>query len=535
MRRLSSMQLHGNNIVACQTSSLGQETFRAYDPRAGQAIEPAFHEATPQEVDRALEAADAAAAKLRRITPNQMTDFLMKVREEIGAIGDVLIERAMEETGLDEARLRGERDRTMNQIKLFADIVREGSWVDARIDTALPDRKPLARPDIRRMLQPIGPVVVFGASNFPLAFSVAGGDTVSAFAARNPVVVKAHPAHPGTSELVGSAILRAVEKTGMPPGTFSMLQSKKPEISIALVTHPNTKAVGFTGSLRAGRALFDAAARRPDPIPVYAEMGSVNPVFVLPGVLESKQDSIAEGLFRSVTLGVGQFCTCPGLVFGLENDRFRQFEKKLAETFQQGSPATMLNPAIAKVYSENFEKAMNVHGIEHYVGSREADAQRTEGRPGLLIADSQTWRENHVLHEEIFGPATVVVHCGSDTELLEAAHALEGTLTATIHGTAEELSRQSELIDVLSRKAGRLIFNGYPTGVEVGYAMHHGGPYPATTDEKFTSVGATAIYRFARPVCYQAFPQEVLPLELQDANPRGIWRTVDGRLTRDSL
>ncbi len=498
-------------------------------------MEPSFREATEEEVNRALELADRAAVELRGFEAERIVDFLQAVREEISGIGDALIERADQETALGLDRLRGERERTLNQIKLFADIVKEGSWVDARIDTALPDRKPLARPDIRRMLQPIGPVAVFGASNFPLAFSVAGGDTVSAFAARNPVVVKAHPAHPGTSELVGNAIQRAVKARSMPEGTFSMLHSKAPEVSLALTRHPMTRAVGFTGSQRAGRALFDAAAQRPNPIPVYAEMGSVNPVFVLPDALKSKGPGIAEGLFRSVLLGVGQFCTSPGLVFAVENGSFREFREKLIEAFEQAPPGTMLNPAISKGYADKLKSVAGVNRVESHAAARASDPQRTEGQPGVLVTDSETWRQNKELHEEIFGPATVVVHCGSHAELLDAARTLEGSLTATIHGTAEELGNNAELIDILSRKAGRLIFNGFPTGVEVGYAMHHGGPYPSTTDEKFTSVGATAIYRFARPVCYQGFPENQLPAELQNANPRKIWRTIDGRLTRDPI
>jgi 2,5-dioxopentanoate dehydrogenase len=531
----ATMEIHGKNFIGSQLSGAGETSFRAYDPRAGEAIGPSFHQATEDEVNQALGLADEAAARLRGLRPDGIASFLMAVREEIAGIGDVLIERAERETGLDEARLKGERERTLNQIKLFADLVTEGSWVDARIDTALPERKPLPRPDIRRMLQPIGPVVVFGASNFPLAFSVGGGDTISAFAARNPVVVKAHPAHPGTSELVAGAIARAVRAKSMPEGTFSMLHSKAPETSVALVTHAKTRAVGFTGSQRAGRALFDAAARRSDPIPVYAEMGSVNPVFVLSDVLRNKGEAIAEGVFRSVLLGVGQFCTSPGLVFGVDGENFQTFQQKLIEAFKQASPGSMLNPAIAEGYREKFKSVAGIEGVEAHSSLHASDPKRSESRPGVLVTSSETWLRNKELHEEMFGPGTVLVHCGSQAEMLEAAAALEGSLTATIHGTDDELKQNSDLMDILSRKAGRLIFNGYPTGVEVGYAMHHGGPYPATTDEKFTSVGTAAIYRFARPVCYQGFPQHLLPEELQDANPRKIWRTVNGRFTQDGI
>jgi NADP-dependent aldehyde dehydrogenase len=529
------MKLHGRNILGFELGSAGGKNFGAYNPRQGQPIEPAFAEATPDEVQRAMELAGRAAPGFAALSAEAVIGFLLSIREEILGLGDELIERADQETALGVDRLRGERDRTVNQIKLFADILQEGSWVDARIDTALPDRKPLPRPDIRRMLHPIGPVAVFGASNFPLAFSVAGGDTISAFAARNPVVVKAHPSHPGTSELVGSAIVRAIKAKGLPEGTFSMLHSLGTEASIALVTHPETKAVAFTGSQRAGRALFDAGARRPIPVPVYAEMGSVNPVFVLPRTLKEKGESVAAGLYRSVVLGVGQFCTCPGLVFGLEGDGFRSFVQQVGHMFEQGTPGTMLNAAISQGFASNFKAAAAVAGVSTTVSTQTGDPKRTEGRPGVLVTDADTWIRNENLQQEIFGPATVIVGCDSVADLLRCGEALEGSLTATIHGTPEELAENRELVNLLSTKAGRLIFNGYPTGVEVGYAMHHGGPYPATTDVKFTSVGATAIYRFARPVCYQGFPEQLLPPELQDANPRGIWRTIDGRITRDPL
>jgi len=529
------MQIHGKNFLGSELSGEGGKTFRGFDPRAGATIEPNFHEATRSEVERALDLADAAAVELQRLEAGRIVEFLGAIREEMLAAGDELLERAAQETGLDPARLKGERERTLNQIKLFMEIVREGSWVDARIDTALPERKPLPRPDIRRMLQPIGPVAVFGASNFPLAFSVAGGDTISAFASRNPVIVKAHPAHPGTSELVAGAIVRAVKGASMPEGTFSMLHAIGPEVSLALAADPKTRAVAFTGSLRAGRALFDAAARRSDPIPVFAEMGSVNPVFVLPGVLKNDAPKLAEGLFRSVSLGVGQFCTSPGLIFGVEGDGFRELRERLSETFEQASPGTMLNSAIRKAYTEDFKAIAGIAGVRSFAAPGSGDAEHTQGQPGLLITDLSTWLRNEQLHKEIFGPATMVVRCGSEAELLDAARSLEGSLTATIHGTPEELAAHSDLIDILSRKAGRLLFNGFPTGVEVGYAMHHGGPYPATTDEKFTSVGAASIYRFARPVCYQNFPEELLPLELRNANPRKIWRMIDGQFTRDAL
>jgi len=529
------MLIAGKNLIGFAQSAQGEKKFRGFNPRAGAALEPDFHEASEAEVNRALELAAQAAVPLRALSAEKRATFLMAVREEILALGDALVERAVQESGLDTARLTGERDRTTNQLKLFADIVTEGSWVDARIDTALPERKPLPRPDIRRMLQPIGPVVVFGASNFPLAFSVAGGDTASAFAAGNPVVVKGHPAHPGTSELVASAIVKAVKAQGLPEGTFSLLHATSPAVSIAVVKHRETKAVGFTGSGRAGRALFDAAAARPEPIPVYAEMGSTNPLFVLPSAIAGKAEALAEALFKSVTLGVGQFCTCPGLVFGIDSTEFGKFVEKLSTQFAQGSPGTMLNPGVVKGYEERFGSAAGVKSVVVHKSAKGAASEHTEGQPGVILTDAKTWLANQTLHEEIFGPATVVIKCGSAAELMQCADALSGTLTATLHGNADELAEHAALVDVLTRKAGRLIFNGFPTGVEVGYAMHHGGPYPATTDAKFTSVGSAAILRFARPVCYQNFPDSLLPAELQKANPRAILRNIDGRLTRDAF
>jgi NADP-dependent aldehyde dehydrogenase len=385
------------------------------------------------------------------------------------------------------------------------------------------------------MLEPIGPVAVFGASNFPLAFSIAGGDTASALAARNPVIAKAHPAHPGTSELVADAIVRAVKSKGLPEGTFSMLHGLGTEVSISLVRHPKLRALAFTGSQRAGRALFDAAAARPNPIPVFAEMGSVNPVFLLPEALATNPRGIADGTARSVMLGVGQFCTCPGLIFAQDGAGFDDFVQRLTEIFKQAAPGSMLNPAIRKGYVEKLESASKVQGVQRYEATKNGDVDRTEGQPVLLVTDAPTWLKNHVLHEEIFGPATLVIRCTGAEEVVQCSRELEGTLTATIHAEPGELASHSDLVDTLSRKAGRLVFNGFPTGVEVGHAMHHGGPYPATTDEKFTSVGSSAIYRFARPICFQNFPDAALPPELQNANPRNIWRLIDGRLTKDAL
>jgi NADP-dependent aldehyde dehydrogenase len=529
------MNFHGKNIIGAQLSALGHKTFFGYDPRQGQKLDVPFYEASAEEVDHALQLAADACEPLRAASTETIVSFLRSIADEIGALGDQLIDQASLESGLGRDRLTGERARTMNQLRLFADLVEEGSFVDARIDVALPDRKPLPRPDLRRMLIPIGPVVVFGASNFPLAFSVAGGDTASALAARNPVVVKGHPAHPGTSELVATAIRRAVEKSGLPEGTFSLLHAVDPATSISLVQHPAAKAVGFTGSEQAGRAILNAAAQRPDPIPAYVEMGSINPVFVLPGAVAKSADTLAQGLFNSINLGVGQFCTCPGVIVGRADGGFQNLRTKLAESFSDAAPGTMLYPNILKGYEGALSRAEKIQGVHAAKTSRAASAQKTEAAPALLETDANTWLSNEELSSEIFGPSAIVVNCASNDKMLEIAQSLPGTLTVTIHGTPEDLEQHRELIAVLETKAGRLIFNGFPTGVEVSSAMHHGGPFPATGDAKFTSVGTAAILRFLRPVCYQNFPQKALPEQLRDENPRRIWRTINGQFTQEQV
>jgi NADP-dependent aldehyde dehydrogenase len=414
---------------------------------------------------------------------------------------------------------------------MFGNLVREGSWVDARIDRAMPERTPLPRPDIRRMLMPIGPVAVFGASNFPLAFSVAGGDTASALAAGCPVVVKAHPAHPATSEYAARAVVAAVTAAGMPPGVFSLLHSTRHDIARALVQHPLTKAVGFTGSLKAGRALFDAAAARPDPIPVYAEMGSVNPVFLLPGALAARAEAIADGLTSSVTLGVGQFCTSPGLVFVSGDAGFDRFARRMVDLMRDVPPGTMLSPGIFAAYEAGVDRLSALAGT-YTVRSSAVCTSPSQARASLFQTTADIFLQHPELGEEVFGPSTVVVRCGTPAEMEAVARRLDGQLTATLHGTPADFAEHASLVSILAEKAGRLICNGFPTGVEVCASMHHGGPYPATTDARSTSVGTAAIYRFARPVAYQNFPESSLPVELRDANPRAIWRLVDGELTR---
>jgi alpha-ketoglutaric semialdehyde dehydrogenase len=460
-------------------------------------------------IDNAAAAAEKAFEVYAETSPQKIAAFLETIAEQILGLGDSLIATASEETALTLDRLNGERTRTVNQLRLFADVARNGQWKDVRIDPALPDRKPLRRPDLRRTLIPIGPVAVWAASNFPLAFSVAGGDTASALAAGCPVILKAHPGHPRTSQLVAGAVGNAVEKCGLPAGVFSMIEGASPEVSLELVRHPLIKAGAFTGSLRAGRALLDAAAARPEPIPFFAEMGSVNPVFVLPGALAERRDAIAEGLSQSVNLGVGQFCTCPGLAVGVASADIDQFAAQLRSRFAQATAGKMLTPAIAAAYGDAVAEIGAMNGVRVTRGSG-------DGPPPMLFETSaHSFLAARELHHEVFGPSTILVRCESQAELEQVARALDGSLTATLHGTEGDLRAQPVLLKILARKAGRIIFNGYPTGVEVCSAMQHGGPYPSTTDPRFTSVGTAAIVRFARPICYQDFPAEFLPAELR--------------------
>lgn len=530
------MELHGRSIIGGEPSPNREgEPFAGYDPALGEPLEPPYYEASESDIAKAFALAESAFDVYRHKSPEQIAAFLESIADQIMALADDLISRVSAETGLPAKRFTGERARTVGQLRMFADVVREGSWVEATIDLAQPERKPLPKPDVRRMLIPVGPVVVFGASNFPLAFSVAGGDTASALAAGNPVIVKAHPAHPGTSEMVARAIVRAAEETGMPAGVFSLLHGISPELSLKLVRHPAANAVGFTGSLKAGRAIYDAAAQRPNPIPVYAEMGSVNPVFVLPGALHESGDAFATGLYQSVTLGVGQLCTCPGLVVGLKDESMNKFIGSINDLFEGAPPATMLHPGILRAYQEGLKRLEEVAGVEVRRATATADETRTEAQASVFVTEAETFLGHEELGDEVFGPATIVVCCSSKEEIMKVARNLRGHLTATIHGTGEDLAEYKALLELLQKKVGRLVFNGFPTGVEVCAAMHHGGPYPATTDVRSTSVGAYAIKRFARPLCFQNFPQEALPVELRDQNERGIWRMVDSEVTRGDI
>jgi NADP-dependent aldehyde dehydrogenase len=526
------MQLHGKNFIGNELFSGTGASLYGVDPSSQQKLEPGFFEAGEAEIDRAMRLAQKAFEGYRKLEPTARARFLRQITSEIETLGDALIDRANSETALGVERLRGERGRTVAQLRMFADLIEEGSWVDARIDRAIADRKPLPKPDVRRMRIPIGPVVVFGASNFPLAFSVAGGDTASALAAGCPVVVKAHPAHPGTSELVAGVISKAAQSSGMPEGVFSMLHGRSPELSLALVRHPAAAAVGFTGSLRAGRALFDAAAARPRPIPVYAEMGSVNPLFLLSGAPAERSEQIAQGLKQSVTMGVGQFCTKPGVVVGLDSDLTRRFAESFSKLMESAPRGALLHAEILSSYVKGVRQVSTVPGVKALPEQMSAGSGAV---PTVFRTDGNTFLRNPRLGEELFGPSTVLVAASSPAQMLEIARRLEGHLTATIHGTEQDMAENAELVDVLQQRVGRLIFNGFPTGVEVCASMQHGGPYPATTDSRTTSVGTAAIERFVRPVAFQNFPQQSLPPELRDDNPRRIWRLVDSQWSRDAL
>jgi alpha-ketoglutaric semialdehyde dehydrogenase len=515
------MNLTGQNILGFNNSSDGTVTIQATNPVTGDILGPLFYNATNEELDMATDLAEEAFAIYRKKSGKEKAQFLRNIADEIEAIAEVLTDRFTSETGLPAGRANGERGRTCGQLRLFAGLIEEGSWVNAKIDPAMPDRQPLPRVDIRSMERPLGPVAVFGASNFPLAFSVAGGDTASALAAGCPVIFKAHPAHLGTSELIGVVIQKAAKACGMPDGVFSMIHADA-EISQALIKDPKIKAVGFTGSYKVGKLLFDIAKNRPEPIPVYSEMGSTNPVFILPKTLEAHADNLAENYINSVNMGVGQFCTNPGILLIQKNQRFLDILESKAKDSVGGN---MLTSGILNAYNRGLEEAKKYTKVIA-VGKKAEGITGVE--PMILHADYQTFKDNPQLDEEIFGPTSLVVEGSSKEEFLEIARNLGGHLTATVHGSEEELIEYAELLEILEQKVGRLIVNGFPTGVEVCHAMVHGGPFPSTTDSRSTSVGTGAITRFTRPVCFQNLPDVLLPDELKQGNPLGIWRLVDG-------
>jgi len=519
-----------NNLISGTWSGGGKEFLQAVNPVTQTLLPEKFFVATEAEVDIAVNAAYEAWKIYKRKTGKERAVFLRTIATEIEDLGNTLLRRAMAESGLPEARIVGERGRTCNQLRLFANLVEEGSWVDAVIDEAIPDRKPLPRPDLRKMSVALGPVVVFTASNFPLAFSTAGGDTASALAAGCPVIVKAHPSHLGTNALVAEAIANSIEKCNMPKGVFSSLQGGI-ETGQFLVQHPAVKAVGFTGSFRGGKALFDIVKSRSEPIPVYAEMGSNNPVFILQGKLKTDCQAIANTIADSVNLGAGQFCTNPGILVIQKSETTDAFIKALGLAFSKLQSAIMLNEGIFKGYNKGKVACVKSEGVSVLFENKN-EGEEWKGEPAFASVSAKHFLRNISLQEEVFGPFTLVVLCEDENEMKAIAGNLHGQLPASVFGTFEELENSIDLAETLSQVAGRVIFNTMPTGVEVCRAMHHGGPFPATTNAIFTSVGTNAIKRFVRPVVFQDMPNALLPLELKTENPLNIWRTLNNEITR---
>ncbi|MCE8017217.1 aldehyde dehydrogenase (NADP(+)) [Halomonas sp. MCCC 1A17488] len=522
------MTPQGKMLIGREAASGSSTPIHAVNPATGEQLAPTYAGGTQAEVERACELAEAAFTTYRETTLEARAAFLETVATEIEAIGDELIERAIAETGLPRARLEGERGRTCGQLRLFASVVRAGEWLDLRLDPALPEREPIPRADLRQRHIPLGPVAVFGASNFPLAFSVAGGDTASALAAGCPVIVKGHSAHPGTSELVGRAVQRAVEKRDLPEGVFSLLFGSGSEIGQALVSDPRIQAVGFTGSRGGGTALMKTAQARPQPIPVYAEMSSINPVFLLPEALRARGAKIAEGFVASLNMGAGQFCTNPGLVIAVKGPELSAFVEAAADAVKASAAQTMLTPGIHAAYEQGVGRLSSNDKVRE-VARGQAGESAHPCQAGLYVTAAGDFLADTELQEEVFGATSLVIECADQHEMRQVASQLEGQLTATLQMDDADLDAAKALLPILERKAGRILANGWPTGVEVCHAMVHGGPYPATSDSRTTSVGSAAIFRFLRPVCYQALPQGLLPEALKDGNPWKVSRLVDGK------
>ncbi|MDR5876221.1 aldehyde dehydrogenase (NADP(+)) [Vreelandella gomseomensis] len=522
------MTLEGKLLIGQQAVSGQQADIQAVNPATGETLDPIYTGGGKAEVERACELAEAAYASYRETSLEERAVFLETIASEIDGIGDELTARGVAETGLPEARLQGERGRTCGQLRLFAKVVRAGEWLDVRIDPALPDREPMPRVDLRQRHIALGPVAVFGASNFPLAFSVAGGDTASALAAGCPVVVKGHSAHPGTSELVGRAIQRAVAKCKLPEGVFSLLFGSGKEIGQALVADPRIQAVGFTGSRSGGTALMATAQARPQPIPVYAEMSSINPVFLLPEALKARGKAIAEGFVGSLNMGAGQFCTNPGLVIGLKGAELDAFVEAAGEGVKGSAAQTMLTPGIHDAYQQGVDRLAS-HAKVTEVARGQTGESANPCQAGLFVASAADFLADEALQAEVFGASSLVIECADVDEMQRVAAQIEGQLTITLQMDDGDLATAKQLLPTLERKAGRILANGWPTGVEVCHAMVHGGPYPATSDSRTTSVGSAAIFRFLRPVCYQALPEGLLPEAIRDGNPCGVSRLVDGK------
>lgn len=524
------MILTGEMLIGSKPVRGSGAGFRGIDPTSGSELDPVYGAATAADVEHACVLAWSAFDVYREIDPQRRAVFLERIATNIIELGDDLIARAMQETGLPRARLEGERARTVGQLRLFAEVVSDGFYLDARIDPAIPDRTPLPRSDLRLRNVAIGPVAVFGASNFPLAFSVAGGDTASALAAGCPVVVKAHPAHPGTSELVGRAVQAAVKAERLPEGVFSLLFGAGHDLGAALVADERIKAVGFTGSRRGGMALVDIASRRPEPIPVYAEMSSINPVILLRGALASRGEQIGKQFVASLTLGAGQFCTNPGLVLVQEGEGLDRFIAAASAALDGAPAATMLSPGISSAYKAGIARMTRKENARVMARGKTASGTN-DGSPALFETSAAAFLSDPEFGNEIFGASSVLVRCSSQAEVVSVLEQLEGQLTITLQLDEIDMDDARALVPVIERKAGRIVVNGWPTGVEVAHAMVHGGPFPATSDSRTTSVGTLAIRRFLRPVCYQDLPADLLPVALRDSNPLRIPRLIDGTLT----
>ena len=531
-------QLEGRSLISVPAAE-SAFPFRAVNPATDQTLEPDYYPLDVSGVDAVASQAWEAFADYGRQSGAEKAAFLRKIADNVDAVVEDLAERTTAETALPEARVRAETARTTGQLRLFADLSEEGSWAEARIETALPDRKPLPKPDLRSLLQPLGPVAVFCAGNFPLAFSVAGGDTAAALAAGCPVIVKAHRSHPGTAEIVGQAVMAAVDSCQMPSGVFSLIYGGGREVGAALVKHPAVKAVGFTGSRAGGIDLMtQAALDRDELIPVYAEMSSINPVVILPEALAQNGEAIAAGLCNSVTLGLGQFCTNPGIVLLPAGEEANRFALRLKENLANAPAGYALNSGIAESYRKGVRQIAALQGrgvIAHLDNAGDNAGQKCRIGPALFQASATAFLQEKTLHKEAFGPSTLLITCQDQNELLQGIDSLEGQLTGTIHGTPQDLQNAPLLVEALRERVGRLVFGGFPTGVEVCHAMVHGGPWPATSDNRCTSVGTLSIQRFVRPVCYQNAPPTILPDALKNANPLGIWRLVNGERTRNPL
>lgn len=523
------MQILGQMLIGQQSVKGHKKAIRALNPVTNEFLEPGFLGGDQQHVDQAATLAWEAFDAYRAISVEKRAAFLECIADEILSLGDVLIERAMAESGLPKVRIEGERGRTMGQLRMFASVVRMGKFVDARIDPAMPDRAPRPRSDLRFQKIPLGPVAVFGASNFPLAFSVAGGDTASALAAGCPVIVKAHSAHPGTSELVGRAIQMAIKKCALPEGVFSLLFGAGADVGGSLVAHPSIKAVGFTGSRSGGVALMNIAANRPEPIPVYAEMSSINPVFVMPHKLAQQAKSVATGFVASLAMGAGQFCTNPGMLVLLEGDGADDFLAQVTAETEALATQTMLTPGIYQAYCDGVSALIANDNVTLLSKAQPSDAPN-QCQAHVFMTEATAFLGDKSLENEVFGSNSLIIKCQTIDEYRAVAEHLEGQLTVTIQMTEEDVGVVATLLPILERKAGRLLCNGYPTGVEVCHSMVHGGPFPATSDSRSTSVGSAAIDRFVRPVCYQDFPAALLPVSVQDNNPLTIPQLVDGVL-----